>query len=75
MLKAPSNEYEIMRAGLEYKLAMQAIRKIVRSSKESDYKHVTEISKILSSMEEDLKRRRGEDGTDTRCTVDSGCGD
>ena len=36
MLKAPSNEYEIMRAGLEYKLAMQAIRKIVRSSKESD---------------------------------------
>lgn len=71
MLKAPSNEYEIMRAGLEYKLAMQAIRKIVRSSKESDYKQVTEISKILSSMEEDLKRRRGEDDTDTGCSVDS----
>jgi hypothetical protein len=65
MLKAPSNEYENMRAGIEYKLAMQAIRKIVRTSKDSDYAQVTEISKILKSMEEDLKKRRGDDESDT----------
>lgn len=65
MLKAPSNEYETMRAGMEYKLAMQAIRKIVRTSKDSDYAQVTEISKILKSMEEDLKKREAEDAADT----------
>jgi hypothetical protein len=65
MLKAPSNEYETMRAGMEYKLAMQAIRKIVRTSKDSDYAQVTEISKILKSMEEDLKKREADDAADT----------
>ena len=57
MLKAPSNDYEHLRAGMEYKLAMQAIRKIVRTSKESDYDQVTEIEKILESMDEDLRKR------------------
>ena len=60
MLKAPSNDYEHLRAGMEYKLAMQAIRKIVRTSKESDYDQVTEIEKILESMEEDLRKREGD---------------
>ena len=64
MLHAPNNEYEQLRAGMEYKLAMQAIRKLVRTSKESDYQLVTEISKIIKSMEEDVKRR-GNDATDS----------
>ena len=64
MLHAPNNEYEQLREGMEYKLAMQAIRKLVRTSKESDYQQVTEISKIIKSMEEDVKRR-GNDATDT----------
>lgn len=64
MMKAPSNDYEHLRAGMEYKLAMQAIRKLVRTSKESDYEQVTEITKIIRSMEEDL-RKRCSDGTDT----------
>lgn len=64
MLHAPNNEYENLRAGMEYKLAMQAIRKLVRTSKESDYQLVTEISKIIKSMEEDVKRR-GNDATDS----------
>ena len=65
MLHAPNNEYESLRAGMEYKLAMQAIRKLIRTSKASDYEQVTEISKIIKSMEEDVKRRTVDDGTDT----------
>ena len=65
MLHAPNNEYEQLRAGMEYKLAMQAIRKLVRTSKESDYQQVMEIGNIIRSMEEDVKRRNGEDDTDT----------
>ena len=61
MLKAPSNEYEQMRAGMEYKLAMQAIRKVVRTGKGTDYAQATEISNIIDSMKEDLRKRRGED--------------
>lgn len=61
MLKAPSNEYEHMRAGMEYKLAIQAIRKVVRTSKDSDYAQVTEIANIIDSMREDLRKRRGDD--------------
>lgn len=56
-MKAPSNEYESLRAGMEYKLAMQAIRKIVRTSKESDYAQATEIAKIIQSMEADMRLR------------------
>ena len=61
MLKAPSNEYEHMRAGMEYKLALQAVRKVVRTAKGSDYEQVTEISNIIDSMREDLRRRCGDD--------------
>ena len=61
MLKAPSNEYELIRAGMEYKLALQAIRKVVRTAKGSDFEQVTEISNIIDSMREDLLRRRGDD--------------
>lgn len=56
-MKAPSNEYESLRAGMEYKLAMQAIRKIVRTSKESDYAQAAEIAKIIQSMEDDIRLR------------------
>ena len=65
MLKAPSNEYESLRAGIEYKLAMQAIRKLVRTSKESDYDQAIEIAKIIKSMMEDVDRRTGNDEPDT----------
>ena len=66
MLKAPSNEYEDLRAGMEYKLALQAIRKTVRNSNgKTDYDIVTEISKIIHSMEEDLKKREADDAADT----------
>ena len=65
MLKAPSNDYELLRAGIEYKLAMQAIRKLVRSSKESDYAQVTEIAKIIQSVEEDVRKRCGNNDADT----------
>lgn len=58
-MKAPSNEYESLRAGMEYQLAMKAIRKVVRTSKESDYNQATEISKIIKSMEEDVRVRMG----------------
>ena len=61
MLKAPSNEYELMRAGMEYKLALQAVRKVVRTGKGSDYEQITEIANIIDSMREDMKRRRGDD--------------
>lgn len=61
MLKAPQNEYEHMRAGMEFSLALQAIRKIVRTSKGLDYDIVMEISDVIHSMEEDLKRRNGDD--------------
>ncbi len=61
MLKAPSNEYESMRAGMEYKLALQAIRKIVRTEKGLDYDIVMKISDVIHSMEEDVKRRTGDD--------------
>ena len=60
MLKAPSNDYEHLRAGMEYKLAVQAIRKLVRMGNQTDYALVTEISKIIKSMEEDLRKRRGD---------------
>ena len=65
MLKAPSNEYESLRAGIEYKLAMQAIRKLVRTSKKSDYDQAIEIAKIIKSMMEDVDRRTGSDESDT----------
>lgn len=61
MLHEPRNEYENMRAGMEYKLALQAIRKIVRTSKGLDYDIVTEIADIIHSMEEDVKKRCGDD--------------
>ena len=61
MLKAPSNEYETLRAGIEYKLAMQAIRKLVRTSKESDYDQAIEIAKIIKSMMEDVEKRCRDD--------------
>jgi hypothetical protein len=61
MLKAPSNEYELARAGMEYKLALQAIRKVVRNGKGTAYEQVTEIQNIVRSMEEDLKKRSGKD--------------
>ena len=57
MLHEPRNEYEHMRAGMEYKLALQAIRKIVRTSKGLDYDIVKEIADIIHSMEEDVKKR------------------
>ena len=60
MLKAPSNEYESMRAGMEYKLALRAIRKLVRVGKGTAYEQVTEIQNIVRSMEEDLKKRSGD---------------
>ena len=63
-MKAPSNEYETLRAGMEYKLALQAIRKIVRSEKGLPYDIIKQISEIIHSMEDDVKRRCG-DGTDT----------
>ena len=63
-MKAPSNEYEMMRAGMEYKLALQAIRKIVRTEHGLPYDVIKEISNIIHSMEDDVKRRCG-DGTDT----------
>jgi len=73
MLKAPSNEYECMRAGMEYKLALQAIRKVIRSSKGSDYDQVNEVQKIIHSMEEDLKRRCGDDnGGENRLSEGTG---
>lgn len=61
MLKAPSNEYETLRAGIEYKLAMQAIRKLVRTSKDSDYDQAIEIAKIIKSMMEDVEKRCGDE--------------
>ena len=61
MLHEPRNEYEHMRAGMEYKLALQAIRKIVRTSKGLDYDIVKEIADIIHSMEEDVKKRGGDD--------------
>ena len=61
MLHEPRNEYEHMRAGMEYKLALQAIRKIVRTSKGLDYDIVKEIADIIHSMEEDVKKRSGDD--------------
>ena len=64
MMKAPSNEYEHLRAGMEYKLALQAIRKIVRENKPLPYDYIKEISEIIHSMEDDLKKRRGDDGAD-----------
>ena len=65
MLKAPSNDYELLRAGMEYKLAMQAIRKLIRTNKESDYTQVTEIAKIIQSVEEDVRKRCGNNDADT----------
>ena len=66
MLKAPSNEYEKMRAAIEYKLALQAIRKTIRNGKDKlDYDIVMEVANIIHSMEEDVKRRLSEDDTDT----------
>ena len=59
-LNAPRNEYELMRAGMEYKLALQAVRKVVRTSKGSDYEQMTEIRGIVESMEADLLKRCGE---------------
>ena len=59
-LKAPTNEYEHLRAGMEYKLALQAIRKIVRESRELPYDTIKEIADIIDSMREDLRKRRGE---------------
>jgi hypothetical protein len=51
---------------MEYKLALQAIRKTVRNSNgKTDYDIVTEISKIIHSMEEDLKKREADDAADT----------
>lgn len=65
MLKAPSNEYEELRAGMEYRLALQAIRKTIKTSTgKTDFEIISEISKIIHSMEEDMKRRTGEDGQD-----------
>ena len=61
MLHEPRNEYEHMRAGMEYKLALQAIRKIVRTSKGLDYDIVKEIADIIHSMEEDVKKRSEDD--------------
>lgn len=60
-MKAPSNVYESLRAGMEYKLALQAIRKVVKSSQGSDYDQIKEISAIIHSMEEDVERRMGSD--------------
>ena len=56
-LKAPTNEYEFLRAGIEYKLAMQAIRKLVRTSKDDDYTQAIAIAEIIKSMMEDVERR------------------
>ena len=56
-LKAPTNEYESLRAGIEYKLAMQAIRKLVRTSKDDDYTQAIAIAEIIKSMMEDVERR------------------
>ena len=64
-MKAPTNEYESLRAGMEYKLAMQAIRKLIRTNKESDYAQVTEIAKIIQSVEEDVRKRCGNNDADT----------
>ena len=61
MLHEPRNEYEHMRAGMEYKLAMQAIRKIVRTGKGSDFDQITEISDIIDSMREDIRKRNDDD--------------
>ena len=57
VLKAPTNEYESLRAGIEYKLAMQAIRKLVRTSKDDDYTQAIAIAEIIKSMMEDVERR------------------
>jgi len=66
MLHEPRNEYEHMRAGIEYKVALQAIRKVVRGSDEKDdVKKVMEIVEIVHSFEEDMKRRTGDDGSAT----------
>lgn len=78
MLKAPSNEYEHMRAGMEYKLALQAIRKIVRTAKGLDYDIVMQIADVINSMEEDLKKRCGSDderGEDRDAAESSGSND
>ena len=56
-LKAPTNEYESLRAGIEYKLAMQAIRKLVRTSKDDDYTQAIAIAEIIKSMMLDVERR------------------
>jgi uncharacterized protein YeeX (DUF496 family) len=64
-MKAPSNEYESLRAGMEYKLALQAIRKIVRSERGLPYDIIKEISGIIHSMEDDIKKRCDDDGTAT----------
>ena len=62
MLSQPSNEYEHMRAGIEYKVALQAIRKVVRSHDElSDFDKVNEIVKICHSLEEDIRRRNSDE--------------
>lgn len=61
MLHQPRNEYEHMRAGMEYKLALQAIRKIVRTEKGLDYDIVMQIADVIHSMEEDVARRIGDD--------------
>ena len=60
-LSAPKNEYELMRAGMEYKLALQAVRKVIRTSKGSDYEQMEEIRGIVESMETDLRKRRETD--------------
>ena len=70
MLRAPSNEYEHMRAGMEYKLALQAIRKIVRVSKGSDYEVVKQIADVIHSMEEDVRRRDSDNGGEGRLAAE-----
>ena len=74
MMKAPSNEYEQMRAGMEYKLALQAIRKIVRTAKGTDYEIVKEISDVIHSMEEDVNRRCGNDNGGEGCVAEEPAG-
>lgn len=50
-----NNEYESLRAGFEYKVALQAIRKVIRSSDTDDIQKVKDIVGIVHSFEDDLE--------------------
>lgn len=61
-MNSPRNEYENIRAGMEYRVALQAIRKVVRTGDSDPVKRVQEVIDIVHSFEEDMKRRTGSNG-------------